>query len=454
MAMGRRQPRQEALWVATDTLRAGGGHPFYRRLNGVLSAAGFDAFVEQACARYYAARMGRPSIAPGVYFRLLLIGYFEGIDSERGIAWRAADSLALREFLGFGLAELPPDHSTISRTRRLLDAETHEVVFSWVLQELAARGLVSGQTIGIDATTLEANAAMRSIVRRDTGEGYRDYLVGLAQASGIATPTRAALTRLDRRRRKRVSNREWVNPHDPEAKITRMKDGRTHLAYKAEHAVDMDSGAVIGVTVQAADAGDTRTGPETLAQAVLELAILSDDPPHGGGRDDPRMPDTVMDKGYHSNGALVQWAQMGVRTYISEPDRGQRRWRNKQAERRAVYANRRRIKARRGLALLRKRGELLERAFTHYLDNGRMRRVHLRGASNILKRLLIQICGFNLGLIMRQLIGIGTPRGLQGRSMSLAGARAAWRAGQWHIGAFIHAIGTIFGHHERIYVAP
>ena len=246
--------------VATNALPRTGGHPFYQRLNQVLDQHGFDAFVEAQCATFYAP-IGRPSLLPGTYFRLLLIGYFEGLDSERGIAWRTADSLALRGFLGLGLDEPTPEHSTISRTRRLLDLETHRAVFTWILQVLATADLVKGTTIGIDATTLEANAALRSIVRRDSGETYQEFLTRLAQASGIETPTRADLARLDRTRPKKGRNTDWRHPHDPDARITKMKDGRTHLAYKAEHAVDVETGAIVGVTVQGADQGDTTRSP-------------------------------------------------------------------------------------------------------------------------------------------------------------------------------------------------
>ena len=253
MAMGTRKQRekQEELWIAHTELPAAPGHPFYQRLNELLEAESFDQFVEKRCAKFYAAKYGRPSLAPGIYFRSLLIGYFEGIDSERGIAWRVADSLALRRFLGIALDEQTPDHSTISRTRRLIDLETHREVFGWVLGVLAERGLMKGKRIGMDATTLEANAAMRSIVRRDTGESYEEFLTRLAKASGIETPTREELARLDRKRKKRTSNKDWKSPADADARITKMKDGRTHLAHKAEHAVDLDTGAVVAVTLQA-----------------------------------------------------------------------------------------------------------------------------------------------------------------------------------------------------------
>ena len=419
--MGRReqQRRQEELWIAHTELPRTVAHPFYEQLNRVLEGRGFDEWVEGQCARFYAEKMGRPSLAPGGYFRLLLIGYFEGLDSERGIAWRAADSLALRSFLGVGLKEMPPDHSTISRTRRLIDVETHQAVFRWVLELLAEKDLLQGKTIGIDATTLEANAALRSIVRRDTGEGYQEFLVGLAQESGIATPTREQLAKLDRKRAGKGSNEDWVNPHDPEARITKMKDGRTHLAHKAEHAVDLETGAVVAVTVAAGDAGDTATIWETLPQAgehIAEVACTTNNE-EVGERVHPEGPlEAVGDKGYHSNDTLQRLREAEVRTYISEPDRGRRCWQDKPEAQQAVYGNRRRIRGEHGKELLRRRGELLERSFAHAYETGGLRRVHLRGRDNILKRVLIHVGGFNLSLVMRQWLGKGTPRGLQGLS--------------------------------------
>jgi transposase len=413
MAMGRRKDRARTpgLWIPTNELPRTGGHPFYQRLNQVLDQHGFDDFVEAQCATFYAATVGRPSLTPGTYFRLLLVGYFEGIDSERGIAWRTADSLALRGFLGLGLDEIPPEHSTISRTRRLIDVETHRAVFTWILQVLATADLVKGKTIGIDATTLEANAALRSIVRRDSGETYQEFLTRLAQASGIETPTRADLARLDRKRAKKGRNTEWRHPHDPDARITKMKDGRTHLAHKAEHAVDMETGAIVGVTVQGADQGDTTTIAETVTAAAEDLEAVAS----ATNGQTAVIDEVVTDKGYHSNQVLVDLAALDLRTYIAEPDRGPRKWKNKAAARDAVYGNRRRICGARGLALLRRRSEYLERPNAHLYETGGLRRTHLRGHTNILKRLLVHVGGFNLGLFMRTCFGIGTPRGLQGR---------------------------------------
>src|SRR5829696_4794832 len=416
MAMGRRtdRTRTPGLWIATNELPRTGGHPFYQRLNQVLDTHAFDAFVEAQCAPFY-ARLGRPSLLPGTYFRLLLIGYFEGIDSERGIAWRTADSLALRGFLGLGLEEATPEHSTISRTRRLIDLDTHRAVFTWILQVLATADLIKGKTIGIDATTLEANAALRSIVRRDSGETYQELLTRLAHASGIETPTRAELARLDRKRPKKGRNTEWRHPHDPDARMTKMKDGRTHLAHKAEHAVDMDTGAIVGVTLHGADQGDTTTIAETVTTAAEELEAVAT----ATDGETSVIDEVVADKGYHSNQVLVDLAALDRRTYIAEPDRGRRNWKKKPDARNAVYANRRRIRGRRGLTLQRRRSERLERPNAHLCETGAMRRTHLRGHTNILKRLLVHIGGFNLGLLMRTLIGVGTPRGLQGRLVAL-----------------------------------
>jgi transposase len=337
----------------------------------------------------------------------LLLGYFEGLDSERAMAWRAADSLSIRSFLGLALQEAPPDHTTIARTRRLIDLETHQAVFTWILQQLADAGLVTGQTIGIDATTLEANAALRSIVRRDSGERYEDFLARLAHASGIETPTRADLARLDRERPHKGRNDDWQHPHDPDARITKMKDGRTHLAHKAEHGVDLDTGAIVAITVHAATAGDPATLPETLTTAAEQVEAVC---PDGEGPSE-----AVADKGYHSNQTLTDLEAVGIRAYIAEPDRGRRVWRGKTAARDAVYRNRRRIRGARGRRLLRQRGERLERPCAHLYRTGRMRRTHLRGHGNILKRLLIHAGGANLALLMRTYFGVGTPRGLQGR---------------------------------------
>ncbi len=339
------------MWVTAEDLPKSAGHPFFERLNRILEKSRFDAFVEGLCAVFYAERMGRPSLRPGRYFRLLFIGYFEGLSSERAIAWRVADSLSLRAFLDLDVTEATPNHSTLSRTRRLIDVETHAAVFTWVLERLSEAGLVKGKTIGVDATTLEANAAMRSIERRDTGDSYDAFVRGLAEASGIATPTRAELARFDRSRKgRKTSNEEWTSPQDPDAKIAKMKDGRTHLAHKAEHGVDLETGALLSVTVQDASEGDTATLPETLTKAAEQVEAVQ---PDGEG-----VEEVVADKGYHSDATLVALDDLGVRSYIAEPARGRRVWQDKKtgetppekrAAQSALYGNRRRIRGDRAL---------------------------------------------------------------------------------------------------------
>ena len=436
MALGKRETeRQETMWIATANLPQGPGHPFYQRLNQLLAQHGFDAFAEELCGRFYHETMGRPGIPPGVYFRMLLIGYFEGLDSERGIAWRCADSRTLGAFLGYTLEENTPNHSSLSVIRHRIDLETHEEVFAWVLKLLAGEGLLRGKTIGIDATTLEANAAMRSIVRKDTGESYETFLTQLARESGIETPTREDLAKLDRKRKNKASNKDWENPHDPNAKITKMKDGRTHLAHKAEHAVDMDTSAIVAVTLQPADRGDTTSITDTVEATVSNLLDVQNDPATEENVHEVAMEEVVADKGYHSNATMTDLEAMKIRSYVSEPGRGKRNWEGRADARRAVHANRRRIRGERGKRLMRKRGELIERSFAHCYETGGMRRTHLRGHGNILKRLLVHVVGFNLGLVMRTLFGFGKPRrvqdGLGAALLSLFAAIMAALGSSW-----------------------
>ena len=382
---------------------------------------------------FYAERQGRPSLRPGRYFRLLFIGYFEGLSSERGIAWRVSDSLSLRSFLDLEVTEASPDHSTLSRTRRRIDEETHVAVFTWVLERVAEAGLVRGKTVGVDATTLEANAAMRSIERRDTGESYEAFVRRLAEASGIATPTRAELGRFDRSRKgKTTSNKEWQSPQDPDAKVAKMKDGRTHLAHKMEQGVDLETGAILSVTVQDASAGDSATLPETVTKAAEQVEAVQ---PDGAG-----VEEVVADKGYHSDKTLVALDEIGVRSYVSEPERGRRCWQDKRtgetppakrAAQKALYGNRRRIRGARGRRLQRCRAELVERPFAHQFETGGLRRVWVRGHENVRKRVLIQAASCNLGLLLRRLTGVGTPRSLQGRALSAICRRIGRLIDRW-----------------------
>ncbi len=425
MALGKRKPVQQPLFVSTADLNAR-PHPFYAAVNQVLDAHHFDVFAEDLCAKFYddGTRGGRPGLAPGVYFRCLLVGYFEGIDSERGIDWRCNDSLSLKAFLGVALDAPAPDHSTISRTRRLVELETHAEVFQFLLKVLANHGLVDGKTVGVDSTTLEANAAMRSIIRRDTGEGYQEFLTRLAKESGIETPTREDLARLDKKRKNKASNDDWQSPDDPDAKITKMKDGTTHLAHKAEHAVDMGEnghGAILAVNVCDAAAGDTATLTDTVVASTENLRSVADDERVSDKISGDFMSEAVLDKGYHSKQTLLDLDEMDIRSYASEPARGRQQWDGQHEARDAVYANRRRVKGERGRRLLRSRGEKLERTFAHCYETGAMRRLHLRGRDNVAKRVLIHAAAFNIGLMMRVRYGLRKPRSL---SKAAAAARA------------------------------
>jgi len=421
MAMGTRKQRerQEGLWYESE-LPTAPGHPFYKRLNEVLDKAGFDRFCETNCAEFYHEKLGRPSLAPGLYFRVMMIGFFEGLDSERGIAWRLADSLTLRQFLSIGLDEKTPDHVTISRTRRLINAETHQRIFNWVLERLAQSGLLKGKTIGVDSTTLEANAAMNSIVRRDTGESYSAYLKRLAEAEGIDAKGAAALLRMDRKRTKKTSNEDWESPSDGEAEITKLKDGRTALAYKAENAVDMETGAIVAVTTHGGATADTASVQETVIEAGIAVAELVAEKTvegtyevHAGG-----VEEVVADKGYHSNDVAVGLKEMGVRSYVAEPDRGSRNWDGKEAAKAAVYANRRRIHSERGKRLQRQRGERIERNFAHQFDTGGLDRLYVRGIKNVHKKFLIRAAACNLALLMRSMYGAGKPKAAYDRAVA------------------------------------
>lgn len=438
MAMGSsKSGHQDELWVDSGSLPQGPGHAFYDEVNGVLAFHCFDDFVEEQCAKFYAAAMGRPSIAPGVYFRMLFAGYFEGIDSERGIAWRFEDSLTLRRFINHPLSKATPDHSTLCRTRQRIDLQTHQEIFQWVLTTLALEGLLKGKTLGVDATTLEANAAMRSIVRRDTGEDYESFLTGLAEASGIETPTREDLAKFDKRRKGKSSNKDWKHPHDPDARITKMKDGCTHMGHKAEHAVDMDTGAVVAVTVQGADKGDTKTIGKTLEEAEENLEEAAEAPDAKRQMHPQSAKEIVADKGYHANASLTELEANGKRSYISEPNRGPRKWKDEEKAQAAVYANRRRTRGKRGKELMRRRGEIVERSFAHVYDTGGMRRTHLRKHENILKRLLIHAGAFNLSLIFRRKLGAGKPKECKRRLEALKGGLTkGLRSSLWKLIAF------------------
>lgn len=415
MAMGRRGVEDQGeLFVLAGELPRSAGHAFYEKLNRLLADSGFDALVEKLCEPFYddGSRGGRPSIPPGTYFRMLLVGYFEGLGSQRGIAWRCADSLSLREFLGVKLTESTPNHSSLTRVRDRLPLEIHQQAFELVLKVAAEQGLLKGKTLGVDSTTLEADAAMKSIVRRDSGEDWKAYVTRLMREQGVIEkddePSDEDLRRFDKKRKgKKVSNDEWVSETDPDARITKLKDGRTHLAYKAEVGIDLDTELILAAEVYHGDHSDTQTLADTTLAARVHLSEADGD---------ETIQEVVADKGYHAAEQLelVDW--LGPRTYIPEPKRsGKSRLSEKPIEQqRAVKANRRRTKTEKNKRLLRLRSERVERTFAHLCDSGGARRSWLRGIEKVRKRLLITAAARNLGLVMRKLTGIGKPRAPQG----------------------------------------
>jgi IS5 family transposase len=416
MGMGRRKrERQEELFVAADRLRTV-GHAFYDRLNELLAEAGFDDWIEGRCGRYYATeeKRGKPSIPPGVFFRMLFVGYFEGIDSQRGIAWRCADSLSLRSFLGFTLGESTPDHSTLTNTRKRLPAEVFDEVFTFVLKMAGEKKLLSGKAAGVDSTTLEANAAMKSIVRRDTGEDWKAYVVRLMKEEGVVEkddePSDEEIRRFDKRRKnKRVGNDEWRSKTDGDSRIMKMKDGRTHLAYKAEHVVDLQTDLVVAAEIRPADHSDSQTLVDSVMKANENLDKA----------EAKAIREVAADKGYHSSATLELCETLGLRTYIPEPKRPHgSRWTDKPpGHQRAATANRRRVRRAKSKGLQKLRSEKCERSFAHVCETGGGRRSWLRGLVNVAKRHLIAVAAHNLGRILLKLFGKGKPRRLQGRGL-------------------------------------
>src|SRR5215468_9015622 len=414
VGMGHRPTERQAnLWAATTDLPQSPGHAFYDQLNGLLAEAGFDRYVEDLCRPHYADGQGRDSIPPGVYFRMLFVGYFEALDSQRAIAWRCSDSLSLRAFLGVPLTEATPDHSSLTRIRQRLPLDVHERVFLHVLTVAQEKKLLRGKTVAVDATTLEANAALRGIVRKDTGEDYKDYLKRLMAEQGIEDPTDEDIRRFDRRRKKKASNKEWQSPTDPDSRIARMKDGTTHLAYKAEHTVDLDSEFVLAAAIHTADWSDPSTLVDSILLAQVNLAMAGSE---------QEVEEAVADKGYHKAEVLAECEQWSTRTYIPEPKGRDYSWQDKPREwRKATEANRRRTKGARSKRLQKKRSELVERSFAHVCETGGGRRAWLRGLGGVTKRYVVQVAAHNLGLLMRKLFGVGKPRTLQG-----AGGIVVW----------------------------
>lgn len=407
MSMGRRQQQRQAeFWIATADLPKSPGHVFYDKLNHLLAEARFDRWVEALCQPYYADGIGRESIPPGTYFRMLFVGYFEDLGSQRAIAWRCSDSLSLHNYLGFDRNEATPDHSSLTTIRQRLPLPIHEQVFAFVLRVAQEKKLLRGKTVAVDATTLEANAAMRTIVRKETGEDWKQYVKGLMAEEGVENPTDEEIRRFDKKRKKKVSNKEWESPTDPDSRIAKMKDGRTHLAYKAEHTVDLDSEFVLAAAVHTADQADSATLVGSILQAQANLVLAGSE---------QEIEEAAADKGYHKAETLAECEQWSTRTYIPEPERKKYKWDDKpEAWREATIRNRRRVRGKRSKRLQKKRSELVERSFAHVCETGGGRRSWLRGIENVRKRYLVQVAAHNLGLLMRKLFGIGKPRRLQG----------------------------------------
>lgn len=414
MALGRRQDAHQELWIATTDLPKSPGHVFYGKLNELLAEIGFDRWLEELCRPYYAEKKGRPSIPPGVYFRMVLVGYFEGISSQRGIAWRCADSRSLGEFLGFGPTQETPDHSSMTRVHQRLPLAVHEEMFNKVLTAALEKGLLKGRTVAVDSTTLEANAAMKSIERRDTGEDWEAYVRRLAGEAGLVNPSAEDLRRFDKSRSdKKVSNEEWFSPSDPDAKIARMKDGTTRLAYKAENVVDLETELILAAEIYEANQADVHTLCDSVMTAQTNLKEIGAE---------QKIEEVAADKGYHSAETLELAEALGLRTYIPEPKRKKKDRKKKSksksqpksaAHQRAVRNNRRRVRRAKSKRLQRQRSEKVERSFAHVCETGGARRVWLRELDKVRKRYLLQVCARNLGLILRALFGMGTPRGLQ-----------------------------------------
>ena len=415
MALGRRRrgPVQEELFVASADLPRSMGHPFYRKLDGLLTRAKFDDFVEELVRPSYAEFVGRPGVAAGIYFRMLFVGYFEDIGSQRGIAWKCSDSLSLREFLGLRMDEGVPDHSSMTRTRVRLSESVHDSVFAWVLGLCAAEGLLTDpKEVAVDSTTLGANAAMKSIVRKATGEDYKTYIRGLMRAEGIEDPTDEEVIKFDRKRaNKTMSNADWESPADPDARIARMKDKTTKLAYKAEVVVDLASDVIVAAEVYCADDGDSRTYVESVMAARTHLDRI--ELPDAAAQEGLVIESVVLDKGYHGAESLEMAAWFAMETYAAEPERTGEPQPKPAAQEEAVAANRKRMKGKKAKALHRKRSEYAERTFAHTCGTGGARRCWVRGLKNVRKRYPMTAAARNLGTLMRFLYGIGTPKKLQ-----------------------------------------
>jgi len=399
---------QKEFWVVADRLAKATPSRFYELLNGTLERMKFAEQVWASCAPDYAdaTRGGRPGIDPVTYFKMLMIGFFEGIASEREIAARCADSLSLRGFLGYRLDEATPDHSSMSVIRQRLGSACFEEVFGLVLVALRAHGLLKGRHLGRDSSVIEANASLRSLSERNTEEGYWAYVQRLAKEAGLETTDAAELRRFDRKRPgRKTSNEQWQNPHDPDAKIGKTKDGATDMVYLPEHTVDLETGAIVQAQVLPGDHRDSQDLSTRVIEAVVTVQETT-------GADLETVPQTLTaDKGYFSLEEIGHLQELTIKTVISDPHRGKRRLDKLEApQRQALARAQRSVTSKYGKGLLRRRGQHIERSFAHVLDAGGMRHTTLRGLENLNKRHQIAAACYNLSQLLRQLYGVGTPK--------------------------------------------
>jgi transposase len=399
---------QNEFWIVAQELPSATPGAFYERVNRTLEKMGFAEHVWGICASAYAdeRRGGRPGIDPVIYFKMLMVGFFEDLPSERAIASRCADSLSVRAFLGFSLTEATPHHSSLSIIRQRLSKEHFQAVHKLILEALHKHGLLRGRKLGIDSSVIEANASLRALEHRNTEENYWEYVKRLAVEAGVDPADTKAVRRFDKKRPgRKTSNEDWVNPHDPDAKVGRTKDGATDMTYKPEHVSDLESGAIIEAEVREGDEADTEELTDRMMVAINTLQEVC-----------PNVPveklgeELAADEGYFALEEIGMLQEAGVRTVISDPHAAKRR-KDLSAEQRAILRRASRAtRSKSGKALLRKRGEFLERGFCHVLDHGGMRRATLRGKANLSKRYVAAALTFNLSLLLRTVMGIGTPK--------------------------------------------
>lgn len=404
----KKKAAQAEFWVSTHQLPRSAKATFYAKLDETLESIGFAEKVREICApAYKQTNVGRPGIDPVVYLKMIMVGFFEDLPSERAIAARCADSIAIRRFLNYELEENTPDHSSLTIIRQRLGLETYQKVFTLCLQALQEHGLLRGKHLGIDSSVMEANASLRALVNRNTAEQYWDYVKRLAAEQGIDPEDAAAVRKFDRQRPGKGSNQDWENPHDPDAKIGPRKHGGTDMIYKPETVVDLDTGAVVQAEVQPGDHTDHQGLATTILEAQQAINEARDE-----AADTLTVETVTADKGYYAVNELQGLQHEQIKTVIADPV-SNRRWdKLEPQQRQAVQAARRSTQSKYGKALLRRRGMHIERSFAHILDCGGMRRATLRGWKNLNKRFKLAAAFYNLSQLMRKLFGFGTPKQL------------------------------------------